>query len=386
VRVLYVNQTAAVSGAERSLLDILSGLGDAVEAVVACPEGELAEAVRAGGFRYEPIAGTQASFRLHPVHTSRGIYDIGRSAVQLRALVKTTGPDIVHANTTRASLLAIAARRRRLPILAQIRDWSPDGWMPRAVNGFVSVGADLVVANSGYVAGQFARLPKRRPVEVVHDPVDLAAFQPSASRRDQERRTLGIKPPTVVLVVVAQLTPWKGQDDAIRALAELRRRGRDVTLLLTGSVIFSGGGTNFDNVAYARGLHQLADELGVSDRVRFLGERADVPAVLDAADIALLPSWREAYGRIAVEAMAMGLPVVATDIGGPPELVREGVDGLLLRPREPVLWAQRIEPLVDDAELRARISRAARERSRQFDVPERMRQLLSIYRDLAGGG
>lgn len=384
MRVLFVNQTAAVSGAERSLLDILAGLDDEVEPIVACPEGELAEAVRAAGVRFEPIVGTQASFRLHPVHTLRGLHEIGRSALQVRSLAGRLRPHLVHANTTRASLLALLARRRRPPVLAQIRDWSPDGRMPRAVNAVVARRADLVVANSGYIAGQFDGLALRRPVEVVHDPVDLASFQPSPERRAEERARLGLSDSTVALAVVAQLTPWKGQDDAIRALAELRETGRDVALLLTGSVVFSGAGTQFDNEAYTRGLHDLAAELGVADRVLFLGERKDVAAVLDAADLALLPSWREAYGRIAVEAMAMSVPVVATDIGGPPELVREGVDGLLLTPRDPALWARRLQPLVDDAGLRGRMGAAARERSREFDVPARMRQVLAIYRRLVG--
>lgn len=383
MRVLFVNQTAAVSGAERSLLDIVAGLGDAVDPVVACPRGELADAVAAAGVAHEPIVGTQASFRLHPVHTTRGLYEIGRSALQVRALARRLRCDLIHANTTRASLLAGLARRRQPPVLAHIRDWSPDGRMPRAVNGVVARTADLVIANSGYVAGQFAGLPSRQPVRVLHDPVDLAAFEPSPQARAEERARLGLGEQTVALAVVAQITPWKGQDDAIRVLAELRRRGRDVALLLAGSVIFSGAGTKYDNESYLRGLHELAVELGVADRVLLLGERSDVPAVLAAADVALLPSWREAYGRIAVEAMAMALPVVATDVGGPPELVRDGTDGLLLAPREPERWAQRLEPLVDNEALRREMGAAARERAVEFSLPVGTRKLLALYRELA---
>src|SRR5262245_6936661 len=118
MRVLYVNQTAAVSGAERSLLDLVKGVGDAVDPVLACPPGELAEAAKAIGVRHEPIVGTQASFRFHPVHTSRGLAEIGRSAGEVRRLAAETGADLIHANTTRASLLAILRRRKAPPILA----------------------------------------------------------------------------------------------------------------------------------------------------------------------------------------------------------------------------------------------------------------------------
>jgi len=383
MRVLYVNQTGDVSGAERSLLALIAGLEGEVEPLLACPDGTLAGLAAEAGIRREPILGTQASFRLHPVHTSRGLLEIGRSALQVRRLARREAPDLIHANTTRAALLALLARRRRPPVLAHIRDWAPEGRFSRAVLGIVARRADLVVANSAYVARQFDGLPLRRPVAVIHNPVDLGKFDPAQADRAASRRELGLEEGTVALAVVAQLTPWKGQDDAIRALAELRAGGReDVTLLLAGSAKFSGPGTQFDNRAYERGLHALAAELGVAERVRFLGERGDVPQVLAATDVLLLPSWQEAFGRIAIEAMAMGVPVAATEAGGPAEIVRPGIDGLLLPAREPGAWARGLEPLVASAAERERMGSAGRERARDFSVPVHAGQVLDAYRRL----
>jgi D-inositol-3-phosphate glycosyltransferase len=104
--------------------------------------------------------------------------------------------------------------------------------------------------------------------------------------------------------------------------------------------------------------------------------------VLSAADVLLLPSWQEAFGRIAIEAMAMGVPVAATDAGGPAEVVRPGVDGLLLPPRRPEVWVAGLEPLVDSGEERARMGAAGRERARDFSVPVHAEQVLSAYRRL----
>ncbi|HEV7615863.1 MAG TPA: glycosyltransferase family 4 protein [Solirubrobacterales bacterium] len=383
MRVLYVNQTADVSGAERSLLALLDGLGDRVEPLLACPDGTLAGLAREAGIRREPIVGTQASFRLHPLHTSRGLAEIGRSALQVRRLARRHAPALVHANTTRAALLALLARRPRPPVLAHIRDWAPEGRFSRAVLGVVARRADLVVANSAYIAGQFDGLALRQPVEVIHNPVDLGKFDPAKFDREAARREFGLKPSTVVLAVVAQLTPWKGQDDAIRALAGLRTdQGSDVALLLAGSAKFSGPGTQFDNRAYERGLHELASQLGVADRVHFLGERGDVPNVLAATDLLLLPSWQEAFGRIAIEAMAMGVPVIATAAGGPAEIVRPGVDGLLLAPRQPDAWARGLEPLVESGEARERMGAAGRERARDFSLAVHAERMLGAYRRL----
>jgi L-malate glycosyltransferase len=383
MRVLYVNQTAQVSGAERSLLSLLKGLEGEPEPLVGCPPGELAEAVREIGVDVAPIVGTQASFRLHPIHTSLGLAEMARSSLQVRRLASRLAADLVHANTTRASLLALLARRRQgPPVLAHIRDWVPEGRFSRFVLGVIARRADMVVANSAYVAGQFDGLPLRRPVRVVHNPVDLERFDPASADGEAIRRELGVPGDAVVLAVVAQLTPWKGQDDAIRAFAALPPSDRETILLLVGSAKFAGPGTQFDNAAFEGRLRRLAAELGVDERVRFAGERSDVPDVLAATDVLLMPSWREAFGRIAIEAMAMGVPVVATDVGGPAEIVRPGIDGLLLPPRDPGAWSRGLEPLLGDARKREELGGHGLVRARDFSLGAHVAAIRALYGEL----
>ena len=386
MKVLYVNQTGQMSGAERSLMTLLDGLAGSVEEVLACPPGELSAAAVAAAIDAIPIRGTQASFRLHLVQTTRGLLDIARSARELRRIMSRTRPDLVHANTTRAALLALAARRRGgPPVIAQIRDWVPDGRFSRFVLRFIAKRADAIVANSRYVARLFDGLPVRRPVLAIHNPVDFSELVPGGSQGEAVRRELGLDAQAVVLAVVAQITPWKAQDDAIRTVAELVSAGRAVDLLLVGSAKFGGEGTQYDNLGFERELRALAVELGVAERVQFLGERDDVGAVLAATDVLLLPSWREAFGRIAVEAMAMEVPVVATDIGGPPEIVRADLDGLLLAPRQPALWAQKLQPLVDDREMRRAMGRSGRGRALEFSSEVHAAAVLALYRELIAG-
>jgi glycosyltransferase involved in cell wall biosynthesis len=382
MRVLYVNQTAQISGAERSLLALLSGLDGDPESLVACPPGDLSEALREGGIETTAIAGTEASFRLHPLHTPRGLGEIGHSSLQVRRLASRLAPDLVHANTTRASLLALLARRPRPPVLAHIRDWVPDGRFSRFVLGVIARRADAVVANSAYVARQFDGLPLRRPVRVVHNPVDLERFDPARADGPAVRRQLGIGPEAIVVATVAQLTPWKGQDDAIAALAALPASDRETVLLLVGSAKFAAAGAQFDNPAFERRLHELASELGVAERVRFAGERSDIPDILAATDVLLMPSWREAFGRIAIEAMAMEVPVLATEVGGPAEIVRAGVDGLLLPSREPEAWSRALEPLLASAARRRQMGREGRVRARDFGVEGHVAAFRRLYAEL----
>jgi L-malate glycosyltransferase len=386
-RVLYVNQTAQVSGAERSLLAMLDAVRPSVEPLLACPPGELTEAARALGVATTPIAGTLASFRLHPLHTSRGLYEIGRSALQVRAAAGRLRPDLIHANTTRASLLAVLARRRAAPpIVAHIRDWAPDGRLPRLVDGLVGRRADAVVANSTTVGGQFDGLPLRRPVQVIANAVDLARFDPAGRVGAAVRRELGIPAERVVLSVIGQLAPIKGQDEAIEILAGLIAAGCDAELLLVGTAKFTAPGASLDNEEFERGLHRLAAERGVAERVRFLGERGDVPEVLAATDLMLMPFWREGFGRVAIEAMALGVPVAAAAVGGPLDIVRPGVDGLLLPPRDPAAWTRELAPLLDDRKRLQALGARGRERARDFSLERQTAAVLDLYQELLGGG
>jgi len=383
LRVLYVNQTAQVSGAERSLLTLIEGLEGKVSPMVACPEGELSAELRALGIEPILIRGTGASFKLHPLHTSRGLVEMAQSSLQVRRIVKRLSPDLVHANTTRAALLALLARDRSgPPVVAHIRDWAPAGGLPDQVLSLIARRADAIVANSAYVADRFGDRLARRQVRVIHNPIDLERFDPSRADGGAVRAELGISEGVVVLTVVAHISPVKGQDEAIVILADLIASGSDVVLLLAGSVKFASAGARLDNLAFGERLPALASELGVADRVRFLGERTDVPNLLAATDILLMPFWREPFGRVAVEAMAMGVPVVASEVGGPAEIVRADADGILLPPRAPEVWSRALERLVPNTELRQRMGQSARLRAADFSVGAHTAQILDLYRAL----
>ena len=383
LRVLFVNQTAQVSGAEKSLLTLIEGLEGKVTPLVACPEGELSAELRAIGIEPIPIRGTKGSFRLHPLHTGRGLLEMAESSLQIRRIVKRVTPDLVHANTTRAALLALlACGRSGPPLVAHIRDLAPAGALPDLVLSLIARRADAIVANSAFVADRFGDRVARRPVCVVHNPIDLERFDPDRADGRSVREEVDISVGAAVLTVVAHISPVKGQDEAIMVLADLVAAGCDAVLLLVGSVKFASAGGRLDNLAFGERLSVLASELGVEDRVRFLGERTDVPNLLAATDILLMPFWREPFGRVAVEAMAMGVPVVASEVGGPAEIIRSDVDGILLPPRAREVWSRRLEQLVRDTELRRRLARSARLRALDFSVDAHVAQILNLYRGL----
>jgi glycosyltransferase involved in cell wall biosynthesis len=184
------------------------------------------------------------------------------------------------------------------------------------------------------------------------------------------------------LGVVGQITPWKGQDMGLRALAELAARHPQLRLLVVGEAKFLSDTTRFDNGAYLRRLQELARDDRLAGRVDFVGERSDVPAIMGALDALLVPSDGEPFGRVVVEAMAAGTPVLASDAAGPAEIIEDGESGLLAPVGDVGAWARSIDRLMTDPELRQRLVRGGRRRSTEFSVFAHARQVLAVYQNL----
>jgi L-malate glycosyltransferase len=378
-----------MSGAERCLLSLLDGLPPtASAAAVASPEGPLAQAVRDRGLSFVEISGTDASLRLHPRHTSRALTDVGRTAFHLRKLARGMEVDLVHANSIRAGLIAaVATCAGGPPAVVSFHDRLPAGAVSSLTLRLINSGVSAILACSDYTAQQVRAFDSSALVSAVYNPVDLERFDPSVVTREEARARLALDPSAIVLAVVAQLTPWKAQDDAIRILALLRRRHLNAHLVLAGSAKFVSRATRYDNDAYRAWLGKLALALEVERYVHFLGERDDVAEIFAAADVALLPSWEEPFGRSIVEAMAMKRPVVATNVGGPPEILTHGEEGLLLPPRAPELWARAIEDLIEHPEKRAALGRAGRDRvAAQFSLERHVEAILDVYSEASGDG
>jgi glycosyltransferase involved in cell wall biosynthesis len=383
MNILYVNHSSGISGAERSLLELLAGLGPDVSATVACPDGPLAGMVRELRVPLARIPEVRAGLRLHPWFTAIGMRDLARAALALRRLGSRLRLDLIHANSVRAGIVAaLAARPGGPPLIVAVNDCLPDTRLANLARRFLIQRSATLMSNSRYTAASFRSNREGTADCVVYNPIDLVRFDPARITRAAARARLGLEPANPVLGVVAQLTPWKGQDDAIRALASLKADWPAARLLLVGDTTFTGGAARYDNRAYRRRLEELAAALRVSDAVTFMGARDDVPEILRALDLLLLPSWEEPFGLAVIEAMAMQLPVVATNVGGPSEIIRSDEDGLLLPPRQPERWAAAIATLLRDPARRAAMGQRARQRVvDQFSRARYVSGVLSEYRE-----
>jgi L-malate glycosyltransferase len=382
VNVLYVNHTGVISGGERSLLGLLGALPADVRALVASPRGSLSDELERLGIPTTAITGTAGSLRLHPLHTPQALAELSLAALQVSRAARRHRAELVHANSIRAGIVLAGARVSKAAKVVHVRDCLPAGRVSTATMRLIGASATTVVANSRYTADSVRALAPRARVEVVHNAVDLQRWDPARIDRERARAALGEAGARGVLLgVVAQLSPWKGQDTAIEALRLLSAEGIDAHLLLIGSAKFVARATRFDNEAYVARLHRLIADSGLEGRVSWLGEREDVPELVRALDVLLLPSWEEPFGRALIEAMALGVPVVSTNVGGPPEIVEDGREGFLVPPRDPAAWAASIRRVAESATLASEMGEAGRLRVKQsFTVEHQTAAMLAVYR------
>jgi glycosyltransferase involved in cell wall biosynthesis len=221
---------------------------------------------------------------------------------------------------------------------------------------------DWTLTNSQFTARTLSELYPGAPCSVVHYPIEAAAQPLTPEERVALRRELGASDETVVIVQACRMQAWKGHARLLRALGRLPHGAPWLCLEI-------GGAQRDEERQYQAGLEALTRELGIAERVRFLGQRSDVPRLLSACDIHCQPNATpEPFGIAFVEAMAAGLPVVTFDMGGAREIV-ESETGFLVRDDDEL--ARRLSELIGNAELRRTLGAKGPARARELCDPER---------------
>jgi glycosyltransferase involved in cell wall biosynthesis len=234
----------------------------------------------------------------------------------------------------------------------------------------------LVIANSNATAETFVATGGRRAVvEVVYN-----GFEPSLFARPRDfsqsalRRELDL-PAGSVIGIFGRLTRWKGQHVALEALRSLP----GVHLVVVGEALFTE-----DDRAYREELHRTAEEPGLQGRVHFLGFRSDITALLQAMDVVVHCSVAaEPFGRVIVEAMLAGTPVVATRGGGVDEIITDGEDGFLVPAADPPALALAVGRIIQDPALVSKLSTAALQgASERFCMEKTVGQIRQLLQDI----
>lgn len=353
-RVLHLIANLEIGGTERQLVRFVNHATRPDRHRVACfySIGELAEELPT-----EPIwlgrIGRRPSDALGDLRVLRA----------LRLAIDHGGIDLVHAHLGLSEVMAAMATPRRVPIVASRRGRNGGFESNRAlklVEGFGHRRAEVLICNARYWAELAERLDRwTPPTRVIHNGIDLDAYALAPMPSDEEPH----------VAVVANLHPYKRHDVFLRAFRLLLEDVPEARATLAG-----------DGVERTR-LQRLANELGLAPHVTFAGQVSDPRPLVARSHLVALTSDHEGFPNALLEAMALGRPVVSTNVGGVAELVRDGEDGFLTS-NDPAELAARMGALLADPALRDRMARSARERAGQFPWERVVRETEDVYREV----
>jgi glycosyltransferase involved in cell wall biosynthesis len=381
IRVLNVITRLERGGAPQAMLEVVRRMSPAewevgvVTGRTEDPDRDMLEWALDQGFEVYKVPALRRD--IHPLDDARAFWHLVR-------VIRAERPHLIHTHTSKAGLLGrLACRWCGVPAVVH----SPHGTVlegyfgPLATRLFASIDrlaapwAHRIICLTGAEIDQYlaVRIGRRRQYTFVYNGIDVDAIVARSGDPGALRRSLGLSPQDLVCTTVGRLVPVKGHEDLIHAFGEAIASHPELCLVLVGEGELRGD------------LEDLARRLGLAERVRFTGWRDDVPELLSASDLFVLPSHNEGLGLVLVEAMAKRLPAVATAVGGVPEVVSDGETGILVPPRAPDELARAIGELAADAERRTRMGEAGYGRAvERFSVESTVRRTEEIYREVLG--
>lgn len=390
LRVLFVNPGHALGGAEHSLLLLLDALRRrGIDCAVAVfGDGPFRERVSGLGFPTTLVRVPGAIRRASRYQTSmRGLLGAvaagAPAAWRIASVVRRDAIDLIHTNGPKAHVLGgLAGVLSAVPVVWHVRDFRPPGAAGTLFRRAARWLPSTIVTNSQAVADELFPLgPGRVPVVPIPNPVDLLRFRDSLPR-DPLRQRLGLRAGHPLIGLVAHLTPWKGHDLFLTIARRVLDRVPDAHFLVAGGAIYESDG----HAGYEDGLRSRAAALRLADRLTFLGASDDVAGVLASLDVLVhCPRAPEPFGRVLAEAMAVGRPVVAARAGGIPEVVADGLTGLLVAPGDEMAFTEAVVRLVEDPALRDRMGRAGRRVAEErFGIDAHVNRVLDVYDAVVG--
>ena len=312
--------------------------------------------------------------KIAPVQDLQAFLSLWRLMLQER-------PDIVHTHTSKTGILGRwAAKMAGVPIIVH----TPHGHVfyghfgPLVSRFFLAIErltasiTDCMVALSEGERNDYIRFSVSSPDKIVtiHSGVEIDRYMKAEVNVEEKRRSLGLNPNALVVGTVGWLLPIKGPIHLLNAMAHIWRNHPEIRLVFVGKGELEGK------------LRAEASRMGVSERVTFLGWRDDIPEIMQILDIFVLPSLNEGMGRVLVEAMAAGRPVVASKVGGIPDLVEHKKNGFLVGPGDVNGTSLAIKRLLIDRKMRDEMGRMGRAMAQNFTVKGMVKKIDALYSSL----
>lgn len=367
-RVLLVHQPVD-GGVARHVVDLFDGLTRLGWEVILCgPAIPSASLVAAGHAAQAPHVRLALARAIDPWRDANALLAFAR-------IIRRVRPDVIHAHSSKAGAVARLARplNPSVPVLYTPHGYAFAGYFEtererriyRVLERAMARLARFVVAVCKAEGRLAASVGPADRVRVVYNGIGPVAH---GSVADPAMRALAARGP--LICTLTQLRPGKGVETLIDALPLLLAKHPRVQVAIVGDGVLR------------QALIERARSLGVAPAVHFLGECSDPFAVLSAADLFVMTSWAESFPYVILEAMAVGLPIVTSDVGGIAEAVADGRAGMLVPPRDPRSTADALIALLDDPALGPRLGACARETAtRRFSIARMIDGVSSVYRE-----
>ncbi|MFN6565839.1 glycosyltransferase family 4 protein [Dendronalium sp. ChiSLP03b] len=378
MKILFLDQSGKPGGAELCLIDIAKPYRDR-SLVGLFADGPFRTLLQQHHIPVEVLANQPIEVRKQS-SLLQALGSLGQLAPLLAKVIKIARKyDLIYANTQKALVIgALASFITRRPLVYHLHDiLSKEHFSQTNLRVAVNLAnrfASLVIANSQASQQAFVQAggnPKL--TAIVYNGFEPKNYQTCESDIRQLQQQLGLEGKFIV-GHFSRLAPWKGQHILIATLAQCPQ---EVTAILVGDALFG-------EQDYVQQLHQQVAALGLEHRVKFLGFRSDIPQLMAACDlVAHTSTSAEPFGRVIVEAMLCGKPVVATKAGGAMELVEHGINGFLVTPGEPEELAQVINTCLQEEEITATIATNGRiSASQRFDVTAINQQIAQLLKSV----
>ena len=353
------NHGTFIGGGEHSFLDLISRLPEAWPVIAASPaEGILAEKTRERGIStvIAPLP------PMSPVHLLQMAGCIG----QLRGICKSGQVGLIYANGSRATFYGgVVGRLSSIPVIWHCRVMTADPWLDFLLLRLV----DRIVANSMATGSRFP-LSFQSKLGVVYNGFDLAWLEnPSVAK------PVLIEDGWRTILVVARASPWKRHDLILAAFEAIAQAEQSAHLICVGA-------KDHSELSWWDQLQEKTGRSPFSGRMHWVGAVDDIRPWYRAASLLVLPSTNEPFGRVVVEAMASGVPVIATRSGGIPEIITDMQNGLLVPENDAAALAAAVLKILHDPSLHGRLAEAGRERAKRFSMDSHIHEMVNVFTDV----
>lgn len=375
--ILHVTDKGGLGGGETNLLNQLKFSNQIrFTPIVVCPtEGQITEKldqlkIRKQIVPFKPVERSGKIFFRFPV----------KALLKFCSIINKEKINIVHANDFHSMVVtAIGAKLNKIPIV-----WTCHGWWPtgKHTGVFINHFADKVIAVSGFVKNKLMKEGFVNPNRIIQIPlgVDLSKYS-ELSSGETVRHEFRIGKDVPLIGMIGRFQKIKGHHIFVNMAIEISRTNPNVHFMIVGSEVFG----NESESDYGREIQDSIMKDGLNERIILTGFRHDIPQILKALDVLVVPSEVETFGMVVVEAMAAGVPVVSCAKGGPEEIINDGESGFLIPKQDPVLLSQKVLYLLDNPHVKKAMGLCGKQTvSRKYRIEDQVKKIEFLYTQLAG--